>query len=170
MVMDTRSGRNWFLPLLRPRESVISPVQICAIDTVRLRAGDCTAQVLHQFYTGVLGLLETAITEDRLVYRLGLIDVELLRYAESYSALAITAETQPFQFHARPQHADAETGKLTRPRLIGQIGLIIRNFSDAIEKIGPNCEILHGDTGRCRSAVLRDPAGNSVYLLETRPF
>ncbi len=170
MAMDTRPGSYWFVPLLRPRESVVSPLQICAVDTVRLRAGDCATEVLHQFYTGVLGLLEIAIGEDRLRYRLGLIGVELWRSAESYSALAITADTQPFQFHARPHLTEGETGQNHTRRVFGQIGLIIRNFSDAIAKIGPHCEILHGDTGLCRSAVLRDPAGNLIYLLETRPF
>ncbi len=168
--MDTRPGAYWFVPLLRPRESVVSPLQICAVDTVRLRADDCADRVLHQFYTGVLGLLEIAISEDRLIYRLGVIGVELLRNAESYSALAITPDTQPFQYHARPHLADLEAGRPNQRRVFGQIGLIIRNFSDAIAKIGPHCEILHGDTGRCRSAVFRDPAGNLIYLLETRPF
>lgn len=170
MTMNKHPASYWFVPLLKPRESLVSPVQICAIDTVRLRAGDSPAQVLQQFYTGVLGLLPVAAGEDRLVYRLGLIRAELLRQAESFSALAITADTQPFQYHARRRLPAAKRQQPARPRVIGQIGLIIRNFSQAVEKIGPHCEILHGDTGLCRSALLQDPAGNCIYLLETRPF
>ena len=56
---------------------------------------------------------------------------------------------------------------------VGQLGLLVRNFSDALTVLKQRQvahQILHGDAGFSRTAILRDPAGNWVHLVETRPL
>lgn len=62
---------------------------------------------------------------------------------------------------------------LERGAELGKVGLLIRNFGAAMEKLQRakvSVEVLHTDGGLTRTAMLRDPAGNWVHLLETRGF
>jgi hypothetical protein len=55
----------------------------------------------------------------------------------------------------------------------GQCALVIRNFSEALVGLRErhvSHEVLHSDAGLSRTAILRDPAGNWIHLVETRPF
>jgi hypothetical protein len=55
----------------------------------------------------------------------------------------------------------------------GQIGLIVRFFDDSLIRLRGalvDYELLHTDGGLTRIALLRDPAGNWVQLVETRNF
>jgi hypothetical protein len=62
---------------------------------------------------------------------------------------------------------------LERGAEIGKVGLLIRGFGAAMEKLQRakvSVEVLHTDGGLTPTAILRDPAGNWVHLLETRGF
>jgi hypothetical protein len=53
----------------------------------------------------------------------------------------------------------------------GVLGLQARDFGDVLVKLGEAgipYELLHTDGGLTRMAMLRDPAGNWVHLVETR--
>lgn len=50
---------------------------------------------------------------------------------------------------------------------------MIRNFGEAMIRLRGrkiSYELLHTDSGLTRVAILRDPAGNWIHLLETRAF
>jgi hypothetical protein len=55
----------------------------------------------------------------------------------------------------------------------GALGLAARDFSEVLVRLrgaGVGYEMLHTDAGLTRQATLRDPAGNWIHLVETRPL
>ena len=53
----------------------------------------------------------------------------------------------------------------------GRVAFLAKDFSDVLLRLRERniaCELLHIDAGMTRMAVLRDPAGNWVQLVETR--
>jgi hypothetical protein len=51
------------------------------------------------------------------------------------------------------------------------VAFLARDFSDVLLRLRERnipCDLLHIDAGMTRLAVLRDPAGNWVQLVETR--
>jgi predicted enzyme related to lactoylglutathione lyase len=54
---------------------------------------------------------------------------------------------------------------------IGALGLQVKDFGDVLARLSSAAvpyEVLHTDGGMTREAVLRDPAGNIIQLVETR--
>jgi len=55
----------------------------------------------------------------------------------------------------------------------GQVAFLVKDFSDVLLRLrdqGVALDLLHADAGMSRIAILRDPAGNWVQLVETRAF
>jgi hypothetical protein len=55
----------------------------------------------------------------------------------------------------------------------GAMGLLTRDFAEVLVRLrdaGVAYEVLHTDSGLTRQATLRDPAGNWIHLVETRPL
>jgi catechol 2,3-dioxygenase-like lactoylglutathione lyase family enzyme len=55
----------------------------------------------------------------------------------------------------------------------GHVAFLAKDFSDVLLRLGAQgiaCELLHADAGMTRMAILRDPFGNWVHLVETRAF
>jgi hypothetical protein len=55
----------------------------------------------------------------------------------------------------------------------GQVGFIVRDFGESLLRLRDHSvpyELLHTDAGLTRSALVRDPAGNWLQLVETRAF
>jgi hypothetical protein len=81
----------------------------------------------------------------------------------------ISSDAEGLRFaHAR-RHVLLERGRAE----VGQVALIVRLFDDALVRLRGalvSYELLHGDGGLTRVAILRDPAGNWVQLVETRSF
>ncbi len=62
---------------------------------------------------------------------------------------------------------------LERGAELARAGLMIRGFGGALMKLRENkvgYELLHTDGGLTRTAIVRDPVGNWIHLLETRAF
>jgi hypothetical protein len=62
---------------------------------------------------------------------------------------------------------------LLRGAAEGALGLLTRDFPEVLLRlrdIGMAFELLHTDSGLTRQATLRDPAGNWIHLVETRPL
>ena len=56
-------------------------------------------------------------------------------------------------------------------RAPGHVAFLAKDFSDVLLRLRERniaCDLLHIDSGMTRLAVLRDPAGNWVQLVETR--
>ena len=90
-------------------------------------------------------------------------------YGKMLGLTFVSADEDSLQFRHHQQRIILERG---RPEL-GRAGLLIREFGGAMLRLrqrGVVHEVLHTDSGMTRTAVLRDPAGNWIHLLETRAF
>jgi hypothetical protein len=55
----------------------------------------------------------------------------------------------------------------------GALGVLARDFPEVLVRLrdaGMAYDLLHTDSGLTRQATLRDPAGNWIHLVETRPL
>ena len=62
---------------------------------------------------------------------------------------------------------------LLRGAAVGALGLLARDFPEVLVRLrdaGVAYELVHTDSGLTRQAMLRDPAGNWIHLVETRPL
>ena len=62
---------------------------------------------------------------------------------------------------------------VARGAAAGVLGLVARDFSEVLMRLrsaGIGYELVHTDAGLTRQATLRDPAGNWIHLVETRPL
>ena len=115
---------------------------LLSIDTVTLPARDVPALTLRRFYAGILGLsYEGPLEEGGLAFRQGLRSIRLVRDGAS----------------------DAR----------GRLGLAVRRFDQALDTLHQQrvrYDLHRTDGGLSRWLLLRDPAGNWIYLYETRPL
>lgn len=130
------------LPPLTPKPPPAVPVEtLLAINDVTLTAGDIPPGILREFYSRLLGL--TFLDAD----------VDTLRFTHDQRIIRLDRNHREF----------------------GRLALLIssRIFGDALLRLRDKnipYELLHTDAGLTRAALLRDPAGNWLHLLETRPF
>ena len=94
----------------------------------------------------------------------------LREFYEKFLGLVFVAgDGEEIRFRHHQQRILLERGR----EELGRVGLLIRRFDTALERLrgrGVAYEVLHTDHGLTRTAILRDPAGNWVHLLETRGF
>ncbi len=90
-------------------------------------------------------------------------------YEKFLGLVFVSGEEEGVRFRHLQQRIFLERGR----EELGRVGLLIRRFDTALERLrgrGVPYELLHTDQGLTRTAILRDPAGNWVHLLETRGF
>ncbi len=141
-------------PLKVPVQPLVSAQTLLAVDEVHLPAGDVPRAALRDFYEKILGLTfippESAAAENALHF--------------AYLRRRVILE-RPTAHHTHPASAVSP-----EPR---RLGLLIRDFSDTLLRLRDRnipYELLHTDAGLTRTAILKDPAGNWIHLIETRPF
>ncbi|MGN6367339.1 MAG: VOC family protein [Phycisphaerae bacterium] len=125
---------------LKAKAPPMVPVEmLVAVGEVTLAAGDVPRGVLREFYEKFLGLV----------------------------FVAGEVEDGGVRFRHQQQRIHLDRGR----EELGRVGLLIRQFDAALQRLrgrGVRYELLHTDNGLTRTAILRDPAGNWVHLLETR--
>jgi len=90
-------------------------------------------------------------------------------YGKILGLTFVSADEECVRFRHLQQRIVLERGR-AEP---GRVGLLIRHFGEALVKLQGRkivYEVLHTDNGLTRTAILRDPAGNWVHILETRGF
>ena len=90
-------------------------------------------------------------------------------YGEVLALMFVGADEERMCFSHQRRRVVLERGR-GEP---GRLGLLLKNFSEAMVRLrdkGISYELLHTDAGLTRMAILRDPAGNWVHLVETRAF
>jgi len=129
--------------LAAPVTPVVSAEILLAIDEVRLCAGAAPRRVLREFYEEVLGLTFVQPNEKAS-------DGEMRFVYERRRVVLERERKEP-----------------------GRLGLLVKNFGEALLRLrerGIGYELIHTDGGLTRLALARDPAGNWIHLVETRPF
>jgi catechol-2,3-dioxygenase len=130
------------LPPLNPKIPPAVPVEaLLAINDVTLAAGDTARGIFKDFYTRLFGL--TFVEAD----------AEVITFTQNRRTITLDRN-----------HPDP-----------GRLALLVhaRVFGDALVQLRERklpYELIHSDSGLTRSILLRDPAGNWIHLLETRPF
>jgi catechol-2,3-dioxygenase len=142
--MSLQPDRSDDAPLFPRANPPLSIDALLAIDLVSLAAADVPRGLLRDFYSGLLGLLQTGNPDD---------GPDLLRFSHHRRSILLDRN--------RPDP--------------GHLALLLTSthFSDALLRLRDRripFELLHADAGLSRAMYLRDPAGNWIHLLETRPF
>ena len=127
-------------PLLKRPPALIPSETIVAVNTVLLSAGEVPPGILRRFYERVLGLDHLASDEP-----------DTLRFKHLRREVMLSRQT----------------------KRIGTLKLTLRHLEDVLPKLRVAriaYELLHTDDGLSTKALLREPAGNLVYLHESRRF
>jgi hypothetical protein len=137
----TPPNTPFVLKPLSHKHAPLAPAEtVVAVNTVLLAAGDIPAGILRRFYERVLGLDHVASDEP-----------DTLRFKHLRREILVSRQTQR----------------------LGTVKLTIRNVNEILPKLRDahlHYELLHPDDGLTTTILLRDPAGNLVYLHQTRPF
>lgn len=132
---------------LQPLKPVVPPAvearAMLAVGTVQMTAGEAELAVLRDFYTQILGMTCVEQTDTTLRLTLHRRDVLLTRPAADAPLPRGRAAFQITAFGAALQALEARRIKV---------------------------DLTHMDSGLSRMAFVTDPAGNWLFLFETRPF
>jgi hypothetical protein len=141
METDPTAAETFTLKPLAPKIAPLAPAEtIVAVNTVVLAANDIPRGIFRRFYERVLGL--DYIVSD---------DPDNIRFKHLRRELLLSR-----------QHKSQGTVKLR-----------VRNIREVLPRLRDAhlpYELLHTDDGLNLTIMLRDPAGNWIYLQETRPF
>jgi hypothetical protein len=141
------------LPRLRPKPPpAIAAVEILAVDTVTLFAGAMPVKAIRAWYEGTFGLTFVSV------------DIDELRFRLEQRAVAVRRIPRPDLPLEPPSPED-----LPQP---GKLFLAVSSFATALALLtehGVSYELLHTESGLARMAIVADPAGNWIYLVERRP-
>ncbi len=150
----------------------IQPRSIIAIDTVHLNRGSATAAEVTELVVNCLGLQPAKppapSDEQTLTYRLDRICVEITNQRPMFSPPSPEFASTCIVGSPLASHRD-----FFDRSLFGHLMLCITDFDDAMATLRAwrhRPEIYHQDMGLCRGAVFRDPMGNFIHLIETRPL
>jgi catechol-2,3-dioxygenase len=115
--------------------------------------------------------VETLVTVGQITLTAGDAPRGLLK--EFYTRILGLTFVEATQDFLRFRHHQREVVLTLDREAPGRAGLMIRNFGEAILRLRSrklHFEVLHTDGGLTRVAIVRDPAGNWIHLLETRAF
>ncbi|HEY4330306.1 MAG TPA: VOC family protein [Phycisphaerae bacterium] len=144
MTIQWDSTASDLLALKKVTPPLMSVKAMVAVSVVRLSSGDVPRGILRQFYEGVVGMRVVKSDEQE--------ECEVARFVYQRRVVILRGG------------AIGEQGRL---------GFLVKDFSGTLMKLRDRSvpyEVLHTDAGMTRCAILRDPAGNWVHLIETRPF
>jgi hypothetical protein len=115
--------------------------------------------------------VETLVTIGKITLSAGDVPAGVLRnfYTQVLGLVFVGSGEGGLRF----RHHQREIELSREQREPGRAGLMIQGFGRALlrlqsAKIG--YELMHTDSGLTRTAIVRDPAGNWIHLLETRAF
>jgi len=143
--MEMERESSGILGDLRGRAAPLAPVEsMLAVNAVTLSAGAAPRATLRAFYERVLGM--TLLQEQ----------------GQEPDADHVT-----FCYQQRQVTLDR------KKTLAGKVAFQVKGLGEALMRLRDNnmsFEMSHTDDGLTRMAILRDPVGNWVLLVETRPL
>jgi catechol-2,3-dioxygenase len=115
--------------------------------------------------------VETLITIGKISLHAGDVPNRVLKtfYTQVLGLTFVGGDENGLRF----RHHQREVELLREPGEPRRAGLMIRGFGHALLRLQNariGVEVLHTDGGLTRTAIVRDPAGNWIHLLETRAF
>jgi len=115
--------------------------------------------------------VETLVAVGVVVLKAGEVPREKLRefYERVIGLQYLDADASAIRFRYQQREVILDRKRPTG----GRLGLAVRGFSEMLVRLHDNgvaFELVHTDVGMTRTAMVHDPAGNWVQLVEVRPI